>query len=113
MNPLQWFDGRTPTDKKQAAQLAGKDLSSYYSSKKIYLDEDLCSQIDEVERLMHDAWIAFDTAQSNDPNEPNDESLQTMAWQTVSQKLPPLKTALEKHFRRELGSGCPPNGANV
>jgi hypothetical protein len=108
-SPLQLYDGRAAAQKKQAAQLAGKEMSSYYSSKKIYLDEDLCSQLDEMVGLMHDAWVAFDTAQSNDPIQPNDKSLQAVAWKTVSQKLPPLKTALEKRFREELGSGCQAN----
>ena len=62
---------------------------------------------------MHDAWLAFDTAQSNDPNQPDDKRLQKVAWKTVSEKLPPLKTALEKRFRHEFGSGTQAYGVGI
>jgi hypothetical protein len=104
--PLQWFDGRSITDKKLVAQSAGKNMSDYYSSKMIYLDEELCSAIEDLIKLMHEAWIAFDTAQSDEPNEPNDRSLQDAAWKKISEKLPVLKRELEKRFRQELGPSC-------
>jgi hypothetical protein len=103
-NPTQWNDGHTREEKKQVAQSTGMNMTNYYNSKKIYLEEKLCTQIDQVLKLMNEAWIAFDMAQSTEPNEPNDKGLRILAWKNISEKLPPLKKSLETCFRQELGS---------
>ncbi len=101
---LQLNDGRTLQDKKTATQSIGKDFSDYYSTKKIYLDESLCNQIEEMQKILHDAWVAFDTSQHGACYHDDKTGLWNYSSTMVKEKFPPLKKQLEELFRKELGS---------
>jgi hypothetical protein len=100
---FQLNDGRTQKDKKAETSAIGKEFSDYYSTKKIYLDESLCNKIEEIQKILHEAWIAFDTSQDGSGYKDDTTGLWKYSEAMVKEKFPPLKKQLEEQFRKELG----------
>ena len=101
---FQLNDGRTLQDKQKVTLSIGQDFSDYYSTKKIYLDESLCSQIEEIQKVLREAWVAFDTSQSEKDHQDDRFGLRRRSSDLVREKFPPLKKQLEVLFKKELGS---------
>jgi hypothetical protein len=102
--PLQYVGDISLQDKKTATCTKGNEFIEYYSAKKIYLDESLCNQIEEIQKILKDAWVAFDISQRGKSDQEDKTGLRKLSSKLVEEKLPPLKKQLEERFRKELGS---------
>jgi hypothetical protein len=95
-------------DQKQRGQDAyesGKVFETAFVHNRIWLDEDLCDQLDRFNRTLYLAFVDFTTY---DPDDPRTKTEHLKQWQAVIKRLEdevqPLRLAVEKRFREMLGS---------
>jgi hypothetical protein len=103
-HPLQ-ASNEDQKQKGQAAFEAGKGFEETFVHNRIWLDEDLCAQLDRFNRTLYEAFVDFTTFDADDPRTKSDHLHQ---WQAVIKRLEdevqPLRVAVEKRFREMLGS---------
>jgi hypothetical protein len=99
VSTTQMPDG-TPLSKKwdDVTQMC-VDSVDYFLKHRIYLDEDVCREVDEVVRIMHSATGNFSEAHRNRLPIADAVELWRKASDLMGQKMPPLKNKLEQRFR--------------
>jgi hypothetical protein len=105
----QSYEGRTPEEQGCLADKAIVKLARLFDKKRIYLDEELCGQMDTIIGAMREAQARFHVSQERPRPDRADTQLWADAWKIVSQHVPPIKKALEQQFRQILSASPPIN----
>lgn len=80
------------SEKAEQAARAGEDFRTTFLRERIWLDEDLCSQLEDFNRKLYEAFVHFTTYPSDDPGTQREyREAWKKAWQTVDQDAPPLR----------------------
>ena len=107
--PLQLAGDASMEEKAQRAVEAGHSFRSTFLRNRIWLDEDLCRQIEAFQGGIYEAYVEF---ASYDPDDSSTKSEHAQAWRyawdKVSNQVPMLREEIETRFREMLGTTDPP-----
>jgi len=81
------------------------ELSDFADKNRIYFPENICGAIEELILSIRQPTIALGIALQHDENLKKEKlDAWIKAWQTIDEKVPPIRKKLESEFRRILGS---------
>ncbi|HWR82610.1 MAG TPA: hypothetical protein VN285_04855 [Candidatus Deferrimicrobium sp.] len=105
VEPLQPVDDRSLRDKTEEVRLAILGSIYYHDEHRIYLDDDVCTLIDEFHDAMRRVFAKFRVAEPGDKYTPDPSGQWEQSWRDLQAKLPPIKMKLELQFRNALATG--------
>jgi hypothetical protein len=77
---------------------------TFFLENRIWLDQDLCDQIAQLDRELFTSFIDFTTYRRDDPNVHDEYMDKWMStWKKTQELIPALRTAIERRFREMLG----------
>ena len=80
-----------------------RNFSSFFSENRIFFNEELASEIDNLRKELYSIWTKWELAKTKrDLGESNVKEW-GQAWDDLQKKVPELKQKLEKMFRGLLG----------
>ncbi len=94
-------------ERKQNFVTLAREMQDYYNEHRIYLNDDICTKVDEIVSVIHTVWISFDFAENSQEYAPDKTGEWLKAEREMKAKWPPLKDQLEKEFRALLGVKAP------
>ena len=94
------FGGLAPIEerRKKAADSANEYLN-YYNENKIFLSDEICCLLDDINKCILDAWYKFNSKDRRG----GDNDFWEEAWNAITKKLPEARAKLEKAFRKIIG----------
>jgi hypothetical protein len=103
-SPLQQA-GEPPMDEKgEAAAESANAFREMFLYSRIWLDEDLCERIAELDRELFRVFIDFTTYRPEDPRTHSEHMESWLAASTkVTEEIPKLRGTIEERFRATLG----------
>lgn len=81
---------------------ATRDLGTYFDRNRLYLDTELCSDIDTLLKKLSTSSLMFQASKLKE-NESNKERIWNEGYQEFINEVPKVKSNLEKKFRELLG----------
>lgn len=90
-----------PVAQRQAAGDAGNAMQDFYVHKRIFFEESLASEIDELMDTFRESWHKFHASHQDNNNTNN--KLWDEAWNNLQGPIKTSKQKLEKEFRLLLG----------
>lgn len=96
---MQMTDGTPLKDKKKETADIFNKFGDYYSKNRIFLDQIMCTKIEELLDALHLAFITFDISQMGDGYEKDETGGWVESFDIVRQKASPIALDLEKKFR--------------
>lgn len=99
------FVGEPPLEEnaKEAAE-ATNDLTAYYEGNRIFFEESLATEIDNLLKIFKNSWYNFHAYQeSGDLKEPGSGQKRYEAWKEISEEGLRVKRLIEGKFRSILG----------
>lgn len=107
MNPMQWVNEPTQDKKMETAQKAANEFIHYYQKNKIFFKEEICIIIDEVVKMIFDAWVKYTTFGDMaflTPTMIESRSRKLLdAYGIVTDKVSEIAKKIENEFRGLLG----------
>lgn len=103
-NPLEVSFVKQLSETKEKAAQIGNLLLDYYYSHKIFLDRDVCYDVENVIGVMREAWHSIDNVGKGGVYKPEDIMEWSNKWRKVCDMLPPLQAKLERRFRSILAA---------
>ena len=108
-SPAEWAGDLPKEEKLKIAGEAGEKFRYYYSTKRIYFNENINSLLDELNKEFIHAWIDFtmyppkkEILGGKDAKEKWEWWIK--AWKKVTEEIPPIKKEIEKEFGKILGA---------
>lgn len=103
MSPLQLTGEPTEEEKGKLAAQHANEFTEYYEENRIFIEEDLAEDIDQLSKTLRSAWLKFRTSRAV-KNESNEHiKYWDDAWKIIDEEVPKLKKEIEKKFRKILG----------
>ena len=108
VSPVEWVGELSKTDKYQIAAQKIMSLFNYFEKNRIFLDEEICNQIQGLVDKIKDPTMNlmyFFKAEENSKNAINGKvEAWNKAWDSIANKeVPNARKALEMKFRNILG----------
>jgi parvulin-like peptidyl-prolyl isomerase len=103
--PLQISTGESLSSRKDRVRECHNKANSYFLEHRLYLDEDLCQDIESAFRLIRESFVEFSIIQPEDEitHGPfNDPQIWKKAHDRIVKEVEPLKRELENRFRSIL-----------
>ena len=85
----------------ETASKYGREFFDYFQENRIYLDADLCKQIDTLNAVFRRAWSDFVPMGDEDYMAKGSQHLKV--WAEFKEMIPPLREEIENRFRKLLG----------
>lgn len=102
MAPMQLAGEPTKAEKIKSAVDKGNDFVRYFDIHRIYFDENLEQEIEQLHKKMRDAFNKFKYATTEELGK-QDIKEWTNAWQEIREETPKLRKEIEKKFRNIIG----------
>jgi len=103
MNPMQWAGEPTEEEKGKKAASEINSLVDFYEENRIFFEEKLAGEIDELLKKFRDPWIQFDYSKYKTESKHKDVEEWNKAWKQISEDIPVIKKLIEKRFRDIIG----------
>ncbi len=102
INPIQLGSDKPESVRGNRASDAALEFFNYYREHKIYLDQETCQIIDEMEQKYSKIFLDF---QFKDKivAKTAEEDLWLRSWQALTEEIPLLRKRIEETFRKILG----------
>lgn len=99
------FAGEPPLEEKgKTAAKATNNLIAYYEENKIFFEESLATEIDNLLEIFKNSWYKFHTSQElRELREPGSAKRWHDAWKEISEEGLKVKRLIEDKFRNILG----------
>lgn len=101
--PFQPAGDPTEEEKRRIAMDEGNDLIKYFSENRIYFEEELAKDLDNLMEQFRKALRQFDYAQDVSKTGRRDAKEWNKAWEQIRNEVPPIKEKIEKKFRNIIG----------
>lgn len=88
------------SEKKTNTNFALTEFSTFYLKHKIYFNSELCNKIENVLKLMKEAFIEFYSYQDGETYDPKKNVGWKNSWEKVDNEIKPLTEELETEFRK-------------
>ena len=100
--PLQLAGEPPKEEKMKSAAKIGNDFIEYFDINRIFFDENLELEIDQLNKKMQGAFTKFKYATMFEIGK-QDIKEWIEAWDEIKERAPKLKGEIEKNFRRIIG----------
>ena len=100
VHPVQEGGVEAQQERGQEAAAAGNDFSLFFRSNRIWLEQDLCDQIDALNRELIKVYYEFT---AHPPEAGPELKVWHKSWKSLSEEIPPLRDEIEHRFRILLG----------
>lgn len=102
---VKFNDGRSIENQKQEVVSAFSIFHNLYRRNRLYIDKDICEDIDAILKIMASAYYDYDIATWGHKHHHDKTHVELLkkAWEQMSVQIPPLFDKIELRFRTILG----------
>lgn len=103
IRPMQWAGEPKEEDKAKNAAEKINGLIKYYEENRIFFEEDIASEVDNLVKEFKSCWIEWTHYKRLE--EGSDKKMKTWekAWKQIDKDIPNVKKLIEKKFRKIIG----------
>ena len=103
MCPLQFAGEFVEEEKARLAVKEINELIDYYEENRIFFEEELAKEIDELLKKIKESWNQFKYSKDLKDGNGKDTREWNKAWKQISEDVPIVKKIIEKRFRDIIG----------
>lgn len=103
MQPLQLAGDITQEEEAKKAAKEANEMMNYFNENKIFFEEDLAKDIEELLKTIRLSWIDFTMSMELKKSGTKYTKEWHQAWKTISEQTPVIKYKIENKFREIIG----------
>jgi hypothetical protein len=103
MKPLQLAGEPSQEIKAKKGVQDANDMIDYFAQNKIFFEEDLTKDIEDLLKTFNSSWIDFSTSMDLKKSGTKYAKEWRDAWKTISEQSPVIKRKIENRFRKIIG----------